>query len=395
MKTKYFLYLVISMFFTIGCSSNKQSEDSLPCIDLRNNYPEKEIILSDIADITYVHLNTKDDDYLYKGFIRYATANTIVLPDMSSGAILFFDKDGNPKSRFNHYGEGPQEYIRKGIDIETLIYDELADEVVIGYRNTILVYSSTGEYKRKIVLPQGIRAWIVDFDNQSYFVYDEQKQFKKLIRETSSINQLNDSIYFRISKTDGRVLDYVIVPNNDAIDITDCDGENVLFYYGNIRICDAGLLLCNPETDTVFLYQKDKSLIPFFCKKPLVNNTYPKVILGSFMDAGRYQFITISKPAKFMDFGKYPNEYYVRDKQTDEIFHQKVILKDYKGKELFISNLYNICFDGKDTFFWDELNLIELKKANREGRLSGKLKELVATLNENKDNNVFMLARFK
>ena len=112
-------------------------------------------------------------------------------------------------------------------------------------------------------------------------------------------------------------------------------------------MCDVGLLVRNPETDTVFLYQKDKSLIPFFCKKTLVNNTYPKVILGRFMDAGRYQFITILKLTNWIDSANYPDEYYVRDKQTDEIFRQKMILKDYKGKELFISDLYNICYKWK------------------------------------------------
>jgi hypothetical protein len=35
-----------------------------------------------------------------------------------------------------------------------------------------------------------------------------------------------------------------------------------------------------------------------------------------------------------------------------------------------------------------ELDLMELKEAYRENKLSGKLKELVATFNENEDNNV-------
>ena len=38
---------------------------------------------------------------------------------------------------------------------------------------------------------------------------------------------------------------------------------------------------------------------------------------------------------------------------------------------------------------------MELKEAYRENRLSGKLKELVAILNELEDNNVFVLVEFK
>ena len=41
------------------------------------------------------------------------------------------------------------------------------------------------------------------------------------------------------------------------------------------------------------------------------------------------------------------------------------------------------------------LNWIELKRAYRENKLSGKLNELVADLNEDEDNNVFMFVHFK
>jgi len=42
-----------------------------------------------------------------------------------------------------------------------------------------------------------------------------------------------------------------------------------------------------------------------------------------------------------------------------------------------------------------ELDLTELKQASRENKLSGKLKELVTSLNEDIDNNVFMFVDFK
>lgn len=399
MKANRFVCFVVVMIFMISCSLNKQPEGSLPYIDITKNYAEKEIILTDIAEVTYLHLNTDNDDYLYKGSIRYVRDNTIIILDDISGSILFFSKDGNPKSRFNHYGAGPEEYNTKGRDISSLIYDETEDEIFVGAFNWILVYSSAGEYKRKIILPQGIRASIVDYDNQSLFVYDGQRQFKKLVQQIDSIPQLNDSSYFRISKTDGRVLDYVIVPSND-IDLTECGGMKVLRNFGNIRKCAAGLLLCNPETDTVFLYKSDKSLIPVFYKKPLVNNTYPKVILNHFMDIGRYQILLITKLFNFDDeIKKNPHEYYMRDKQTGELFRQKVVLPDYKGKELFISAqkmFYSgLTFNGKETLAHFELDLIELKQAYRENKLSGKLKELVAILNEDTDNNVFMLVHFK
>jgi hypothetical protein len=393
MKVNDFLYLIAVMFLSTGCSSNRQSENGLPCIDLLKNYSEKKIILTDIADVTCVHLDKENDDYLYKGTIRYITENIIVIADDSSGSILFFSRDGNPKSRFNHYGAGPEEYSYKGRDITSLIYDETKNEVFISYSNIILVYSSTGEYKRKIILPKGTRMLIVDFDDLSLFVYDRQKQFDKFMKKIDFSPRSIDSSYFRISKTDGRVLDYVIIPNNEK-DLTDCGGGRVLLNFGNIRRCAAGLLLSNPETDTVFLYMKDKSITPVFCKKPLVGDVYPKVVLNNFMDAGRYQFMTVQTIFNLNDIAKFPFKYYVYDKQAGEIFSQKVILSDYQGKELFIS-AQNTLFNGNESLAYFELDLIELKQAYRENKLSGKLKELVATLDEEKDNNVFMFAHFK
>ena len=42
-----------------------------------------------------------------------------------------------------------------------------------------------------------------------------------------------------------------------------------------------------------------------------------------------------------------------------------------------------------------ELDLLELKQAFSENKLRGKLKELVGTLDEEKDNNVIMFVNFK
>ena len=65
---------------------------------------------------------------------------------------------------------------------------------------------------------------------------------------------------------------------------------------------------------------------------------------------------------------------------------------NYPEKEFFIgpSNFRKIFENG----FYFELDLLELKQAYTENRLSGKLKELVATLKDD-DNNVFMMVKFK
>ena len=411
MKVSKALYLIVIAVSAIGCSSDNQSQDILPCIDVRKNYPEKEIILTDIADVDYLCLNSDDDDFLYKGRIHCVTENTIVVIDDSSGSILFFSREGSPKSRFNRKGQGPEEYI-DAISI-LVVYDEDADDVFVHQRslfaisgNSILVYSSTGEFKRKITLPGGAAFPLIDFDDQSLFLYDMQNQQKKALRAlkgTDFTSQSVDSSFYRISKTDGTVLEYVEFLCNE-IDLTDFGiGNRVIHGYSRLVNSTAGLFLCNPESDTVFLYGKDKILTPIICKTPLVRNSNPRDILDDFLDTERYQFIRVQTLINSDDvLMKIPqderynrlNKNYIHDKQTNEIFRQKINLSDYKGKEFFIT-AQKTHLNGKEMLTHFELDLYELKEAYEANKLSGKLKELVATLDENKDNNVFMLVNFK
>jgi len=385
--SKQYFIIIIALLF--GCSSNKQTNNDLAFIDVTKNYPEKEIMLTDIADITYLCLNSDDDDYLYKGRIHCITANTIVIGDDVSGSVLFFAKDGLPKSRFNRKGQGPGEYI----NALQVIYDEKEDDVfVLSSRgsNFFLVYSSTGEYKRKIMLPEGtmVQSFHV-FDDLSLFVYDGSVERRKFLPlENDSHIEFYDTHFVLIAKTNGNVLDYVELSSNNIVLKDEATGTP--FAARRITKCQNGFLLCNPETDTVYFYSKDKSLIPIIHKTPSISTLDPMMILNNCADTDRYQFMDLVT----IHLGQegFPTKFIMRDKKTGEIFHQKIILPDYIGKEfIFSTRLHGDFKDGP----YFELDLLELKQAYRDNKLSGKLKELVATLNEDEDNNVFVLVDFK
>jgi len=400
MKKELLMYFIIKIFFVTGCLSDNQSKNNLPCIDVTKNYPVKEIILTDIATVNYVHLNTDNDDYLYKGFINYVTENTIVVADDASGSILFFSRSGEPKARFNRHGAGPEEYLSNMIDV--FFYDEPADDVYVGSngKSNIQVYSSTGKYKRTLTLPQGIRVnEIVEFDDQSLIVFDQQLMWKKLLSGSNFIPQKMDSSYLRISKTDGEIVEYIEFPGNE-IDLS-IRGKmtNSMTALKRLTKCTAGVVLCNHESDTVFLYDKDSSLTPLFCKTPLISDLDKKIILNNYIEIGSRQYFTIQTLLSFEESSEKvlnnAHKFYMRDKQTGEIYLQKITLPDYKGYDYAISSLKNKTYDEKETLVCSELDLFELKKAYKEKRLSGKLKELVATLDEMRDNNVLMLVHFK
>ena len=391
-------FLLSTVILLTSCLHNNISTDGLPVIDINKQYPEKEMILSDIADIKYVYLESKRNDFLYRGAIKYVTENTIVVNDIASGSILFFSKDGTPKSRFNRYGNGPEEYNEKVIPI---VYDEVTDEVFVSvsFVNYIQVYSSKGEYKRKLLLPHGVRLTQMDsYDNQSLIVFDEGRMLYKAQPKTSEDNMdylthLVDSSFFLISKADGQVLNYIqMLASKNDLSFKTPAGNPMMIYNTNIVKNAEGFLLCNPEIDTVFLYGKTKNLTPIICKTPLIGKSEPKIILNNCMDVGKYQFMEI-RTVGYDYFGdRNRNKYYVRDKNSGKVFQQKIVIPDYRDKKITIYPNYSNFFHENGTHI--ELDLIELKGAYRENKLSGKLKELVGTLNENEGNNVFMFVNF-
>ena len=417
MKKKSVLSLLLAAIIASGCTSNKDKVD-LPFIDVRKNYPEKELILTDFADVTYVHLNAKNVDYLYKFYPQPGyfciTKNTIVVYDISSCSILFFSKDGTPKSRVNRLGQGPQEYWV----VTCIHYDEESDDlfVIYGQVNYIQVYSSTGEYKRKIPLHQKRMKVnssvtltkqvdvenLVSFDDQSFLMY-ASNHFGNYRKQDRTYDLPEYTTYYYISKTNGAVLESFNLQGNGVYLSAEAPDDPGCFAVPNFfRLVkgSGGFFLCNPETDTVYLYTKDKSLVPVFRKIPAVRHLDPMVYLNNVVDATGYQFFRIETLIWGDPGDRYPDRYYFRDKETNEIFRQKIVLPDYKGKDFFFGvghstgSGYHSAFEDENGYVF-LLDLFELKQAYKENKLGGKLKELVATLDEYNDNHVFMLVHFK
>jgi hypothetical protein len=393
------LYIAFLICCMAACSCRKQETGGLVYIDVARTYPEKEILLNDIADVTFLQIKSDGDEYLFSGRPVALGKNTVVIHDQSSGSLLFFSKDGNPKSRFNRKGNGPEDYI----NVNQVVYDEEKDEVFVVYRHIIQVYSSTGEYRRKITLPAGtVVSPIVSFDDNSLFLYDASVQVRTAENGKPAAEQTHADPYFaspfvRISKTDGSVLDCAELPTAETeLGLyREINGTKMLVRGLTHRLIRSkeGVFLCNPETDTVFLYGKDGHLTPVMYKTPAVGASDPMVYLNNCVDAGRYQFMEVYTIRFEEGALPYPVTYLVRDKETGELFRQKIILSDYTGKNFHIGPRQS----GRDyvngAFF--ELDLTELKQAYGENKLSGRLKELTAALDEENDNNVFLLFQFK
>lgn len=106
------LNLITLAIIAVTSSCCQSSKGDVPGLDVRADYPEKEISLADIAQIRYLHLNSEEDAYLYRGGIQAMSPNRVVVADAQLGDIFFFSRMGMPVSHFNRLGNGPGEYRR-------------------------------------------------------------------------------------------------------------------------------------------------------------------------------------------------------------------------------------------------------------------------------------------
>jgi len=403
MRTLLHLIVITSFSIVLSVCHQQKGNDDLPCIDLSINYPEKEVLLTDIADVSYLYLNSDDENFLYSGtFCTISQKTVIVLVSgrgSNQGDILIFSKDGSPKYRFNCRGNGPGECIFP----YRLFFDEAADNIFVvdaGRSNSVIqVYSSTGEHKRELCLPQGVSSinGIVSFDDHSFLVRNENKMIKLNLSSNSLLRpEENIAPYYLISKEDGAVLDYFEMPIFPIFLGIDVNGRKVPALIKTYLLKGTeGVLLCNPENDTVFLYGRNKSLTPVIHKTPLAVTSNPITYINNCIDVNRYQFTEVyslrtegAAQAVFVDF---PVKYYMRYKETGEVIHPKFLLSDYIGKEFIISPSTRAV---NENGYYFNLDLLELKQAYRENRLSGKLKELAVTLKDD-DNDVIVMVQFK
>ena len=391
MKPYSFNVIIISVFIVLSFSCRNHSTD-IPVIDASKSYPEKEIFLNDIANVSYVSM-ISDDNYLYSGSIYSVSKNRIVIVNSRVGDIFFFSRNGEPKSRFNNTGRGPGEYI----SFLEVMYDEETDELFLVDGRSIKVFSSLGVFKREFPLPEGtmVLNHILSFDEHSLFFYDLKKSYMRGGVDAKDLSESDyREPYYLISKADGEVLDYFEMAVKPVSLSLDLGGRRVPALTRFLVKSQEGVFICNPQNDTVFLYGRDRSLTPIFAKTPEVSSMNPMVFLDNCVELGQYQFIELCTIKRGDPIpGLFPRDYYMRDKKSGEIFRQKLRLHEYKDKELFISPfaLSRRLYDNGCVL---ELDLLELKEAYDNNKLSSKLKELVATLDED-DNNVFVLVDFK
>ena len=93
MKRIIYSAAMLLALLTTACGGGNKEASELPQIDVNTNYPEKEICLQDVAEVSYVALDSQDD-LLFNGSVGSLSDKGIVILDVSNSRLLFFDKQG-------------------------------------------------------------------------------------------------------------------------------------------------------------------------------------------------------------------------------------------------------------------------------------------------------------
>lgn len=374
-RMKIFGYYFIGMiqFVLLGCScTSTDQEKGLTTIDLSKDYPKKEILLSEIADIQYVYMN-EGNDYIYGGNPLYVSDHTFVF--YSEGSFLFFTKDGQPKSKFNHQGNGPDEYDY----FSKVVYDEANDELYILSEKRLIVYSSSGVHKRTIALLLSDDKRITsmaNYDNGSLLLFDSDNFVLISKADGSELKRLDVS-------SGEKVKLYAIKQDEQRVSVI-ASTQNQIVNYKD------GLLLSDYSTDTVYFFNKNKELIPVLIKQPSIHSMDPVIYANAFVEATDYLFyrkITVK-----VQNGQLPSVYLMQNKKDGTVYEQEIKMDDFKGKQVEIAPEI---LTSSSRHGLVVLDLVELEEAYADGRLKGKLKELMEKIDRENGNNVYMLLTFK
>lgn len=387
MKAFNYSLLGLGTLLFFACNSPKKQSE-IPVFDVSKNYPKKEIILQDIADVEYIPLETSDSVLLS----QYSTAVPIskdkfLTFDLRKGDVFLFGTDGKLITQFNHKGQSGKEYKY----IMQIIPDKEKQELYLfdgSSHHQIQVYDMSGEYKRTVKYDKGLK--VSDFNAfgesevicyQSNLVFFEPKDDTEKNKKPQLVVLSKDS-----GATD-TIIELPTTEGVDAVSRFEKDGRKGFFIRKPAFFIKykQGFIVNEIACDTVFLLQEDKSLTPLLARTPKVSSTDnpQKMVAIKKITRDAYYLEVMLKKFEIGGKNNFPTTHYVWNKKENKFYEYTLRNADVETP--------------KDLVTLRPLSLLSadnLKELLEEGKLSGKLKEIAENLNED-DNPVLVKVKFK
>lgn len=368
-----------------------KKKQGLVTLDVTKDYPEKKIVLQDLADVKYIPLETKKNALLPNsaGCLGYVS-DSLIVARTSDNEIVLFNGDGSVRSSFRHVGQGSKEYqYIIGMAVDPKAQEIFIVDYLLKYR--MQVYSFTGQYKRTLPIPyKMILNSLQDFSADCLLACDmdvnqgisnRAKPYMLLSKKTGEIVKELD-IHFtkrmsnRMSKPFGE---------NQTI--------SAALAYDPIVRCEDSYVIGDLSADTIYTYTPQGVLSPMLVRTPpVLSMETPKVLLPDYRAGSYFFFYLVDFEFDFETRTGFPDKYMVYDYAAGKTYVCKLVNRDCEEQEIQLGD------GGVTNKAWNTAcytipssMLIEQSEA---GKVHGPLKEIAAGRTDD-DNPVLAIVRFK
>ena len=369
-----------------GCGDANQKPSALPQIDVRTNYPEKEICLQDVAEVSYIALDSQDG-ILFRGNVNDFSDKGIVIMDSQNNRLIFFDKQGKFQYVIQRQGQGPEEY---SMMLDALVDWDKEDVFVFDSGSRIVVYSLDGTFKRKLPL----NANLVQHD--AYIWSDSQLVACRYGNWDKDEKLVPYQPIVLLSKEDGKMDSLSYRKEHSFPTYIGAKEMNIRIHWPSLDKLNGDVYVNDLSADTIYRWDaRTQALQPVMTRTPSVTLDD---LDGYFMDlkgvSSQYYFLHFLARQASMDSHfvmvdeKSRNAVY--DRKEGKVYHPKFTNKDYPSMEKIH---LNFC-EEENACAIVQLEAFKLIEALEAGELSGELKTIAESLKE-EDNPVLMVVKFK
>ena len=391
-RTLYGAALMLALLAT-GCGDANQKTSALPQIDMNADYPEKEICLQDVAEVSYIPLETTDESLFY-GSIGSVSEKGIF--GVGDDKIYLFYPNGKVRHVIDRKGQGPGEYAY----VHHAEVDWSREEVYVYHQphKVMMVYSLDGGFKREFPIDFTLLEHnMYNYDTNHLIVYKPNPEGGEIQGEITPYRP-----YMLVSKEDGKVDSLSLVKDFHASEMIKgvMLGNSVLYLTTSTMIRLGEDIYLNDESLDTLYQVKENKLMPVMARTPSVRSD----------ESGKY-FLQL--------IGGLPHHYYLRFQRKEMALGEQVaaasfstkdedsynVLYDCRNGEIFRPIFKNNDYQGtRDYFFsfdrgdeyigYEDFEAMDLVEALEAGELSGELKTIAEGLKED-DNPVLMVVKFK
>ena len=387
MKKHLFLVAALSLaLFASSCGDANQKTSDIPQIDVHTSYAEKEICLQDVAEISYIALETTDEN-VYQGGVNSLTDKRVVVQDSRNNRLLFFDRQGKYLCSISRKGQGPEEY---SMMFNALVDWDKEEVFVFDSANKIMVYSLDGTFKRKLSFDLHLG------QHDAYIWSDGQLISYQNGNRDKDGNLIPYQPIVLISKTDGKLDSLSYIKKHDFPTFIGYQQMNIRVSWPSLNNLNGKVYVNDVSADTIYhLDARTQALQPIMTRTPSVTlDDLDGFLMDLYGITPQYYFLYFRARQASMDshfvMVDEKSKHAVYDRKDGKIYHPKFTNKDYPSME----KIYLEFCEGINSCATVQLQTFDLIEALEAGELSGELKTIAEGLKED-DNPVLMVVKFK